>query len=764
MVFRGYDGYHGAMSWSDDIRCLYCDGRLPLYRKITNGQFCSTAHRKAYWKEQERLAVERLHQTHDTLQAYRASANQDVDSIIGVVPITEPEPIPAPLPALEQRPWWISLVNTGTIPMGTFFPSPLSTQPQWPQDGLAGAEPAPLDYSKIVRRPFYACRLFDCGFDLATPAALALTAAQANVQAISLALVPIRAVVHPIVRLDVELQPVYEAVEIVEEQIPAFAGLLALARAVSRDAWHALAVAEPLEIVLRPRLPLDQGESRYAWAPAQLLSAGLRPLAIQQIAMALACPGEAPRAFDLRIGTEAPFLHLLLTPAIPPRLRLAPGRHFALTARNSIAAPLTPEAQTLGSRSAVLPPTPAVPPRLRLAPGCRYAVTTPNSVATPIPPALQMFASELPAIILPPRTVKVLRGAPSARPAPVEEPNPAGLLALPMLAQAAACAIEMHAAPQALLAPQMPRPNVIRPRARLEAQRIAFDPDGAPLPLPEAEPPRPRGFAPLVDFWHRAPRDLKMLGFGIPLLLALALHPRLPKVRVAAPTGAATIQRNFEKAWNTELVNVKQSVTERAAIALDEDFRAGLDDWVSRGDAPTAWSFDATGFVLPGPLALYRPSMSLGDYEMQFLGMIDKKALSWVVRASDFNNFYVIKLVVLKAGPLPQIGVTRYAVVNGKADSRVDTVVPIDAREDTLYRVRLDVHGDEFVLNVQDQLVDAWSEPRLRHGGIGFFTSRGEQSRLRWVQVTHQYDMLGRVCAYLAPYNVAQATSGSWEQ
>ncbi len=59
------------MSWADDIRCLYCDGRLPLYRKITNGQFCSGAHRKSYWQEHERLAVERLHQTHDSLRAYR---------------------------------------------------------------------------------------------------------------------------------------------------------------------------------------------------------------------------------------------------------------------------------------------------------------------------------------------------------------------------------------------------------------------------------------------------------------------------------------------------------------------------------------------------------------------------------------------------------------------------------------------------------------------------------------------------------------------
>ena len=61
-----------SMSWSDDTRCLYCEGRLPLYRKITHGQFCSSAHRKAYWQEHERLAVERLHQTHSSLRSYRS--------------------------------------------------------------------------------------------------------------------------------------------------------------------------------------------------------------------------------------------------------------------------------------------------------------------------------------------------------------------------------------------------------------------------------------------------------------------------------------------------------------------------------------------------------------------------------------------------------------------------------------------------------------------------------------------------------------------
>jgi hypothetical protein len=34
------------------------------------------------------------------------------------------------------------------------------------------------------------------------------------------------------------------------------------------------------------------------------------------------------------------------------------------------------------------------------------------------------------------------------------------------------------------------------------------------------------------------------------------------------------------------------------------------------------------------------------------------------------------------------------------------------------------------------------------------FANRGERARLRWVEVSHQYDALGRVCAYLAPYGI----------
>jgi hypothetical protein len=193
----------------------------------------------------------------------------------------------------------------------------------------------------------------------------------------------------------------------------------------------------------------------------------------------------------------------------------------------------------------------------------------------------------------------------------------------------------------------------------------------------------------------------------------------------------------------------QQAVFNRAAVALDENFRAGLSDWTNRGGSPPSWASDASGFVHPGALALYRPSLGMVDYQMQFLGTIDKKGLSWVARAADFNNYYAIRLTVLKPGPLPSIGVTRYAVINGIPQKRFTTPLLMSAQADTVYRVRLDIQGDHFALSIQDQPVDSWSESRLRRGSIGFFSEKDARSRIASLHVRGHYDMLGRLCAFL---------------
>lgn len=199
-----------------------------------------------------------------------------------------------------------------------------------------------------------------------------------------------------------------------------------------------------------------------------------------------------------------------------------------------------------------------------------------------------------------------------------------------------------------------------------------------------------------------------------------------------------------------KLNNFDRVLLTRAAVELADDFSYGLDSWESRSNA-VQWTYDRTGFIRPRGLALYRPSMNLNDYSVEFLAKIDSSAISWVVRAQDLNNYHVIKLIQRGGGPLPRYAVMRYVVVNGREGPRVEHPLPLNLYKDTLFRIRMNIRGSDFAILVQDSVVDSWSDDRFPTGGVGFFSGLGEEARIRWVQVTYQNDFLGKICAWLAP-------------
>jgi hypothetical protein len=723
----------GLMSWSDDIRCLYCDGRLPLYRKITHGQFCSSAHRKEYWKEQERLAVERLNQTHNSLRAWRpAPLEPTVEPLVragDMIAAVMPEPAAAG-PAIQVGEQTVPVL-TGAIP--TVLEPAVDVAPE-----LIAADPLEYEIETSLRCP---------------------------------------------------------EVEIVHE--PRTLAMVDLVALDLRQSWEACAApgvhrsaalrSDPLEplaarpAIIRPRaIPLWE-DVLVRVLPEPVRIAGLdedkipssdRLSSLSRISICGEAAGRYSRVASLHPLPPAPRPCLIGAQAAPaPLLAPTPGGLLSLDLRHLQPAlgPRQAHVEFVEFRSAKRNPEfhPAIEGTasgagLSLAPGCRYAVApaAPNLRAVtgdrlvPVNPRLLVTLPEHPWELLPP---------------PMPDPPLADTVRLEFETESAPPA---HARPAGILStPQPSRVPCVLPKCRLEPLRGRPVADPLDVPGPEVSAPQPvappRDFAAAqrerniltiaAGFWQNAPRDLKILLVAVPVLIGLALHAPLPKGSIGGS------QTGLREVWNNSITNFRQTMSERAAVALDEDFRSGLDGWGSRTGEPVEWSYDATGFVRPGDLALYTPSTGLADYQLQFLGMIDQKAMSWVVRAADFDNYYVVKMAVTKPGPVPEIGITRYAVINGKAQDRADTAVPISARADTLYRVRMDIHGDDFALAVQDQSVDSWSEPRLRHGGVGFFNSRGEESRVRWVQVTHQYDMLGRLCAYLAPYNIS-STNGSFQQ
>lgn len=254
-------------------------------------------------------------------------------------------------------------------------------------------------------------------------------------------------------------------------------------------------------------------------------------------------------------------------------------------------------------------------------------------------------------------------------------------------------------------------------------------------------------------FWAHAPSDLKWVALGLPLILALIVY----SFKASPPkseTGRPVADSRSHSVIGSELNSIQKVILDRAAIKLYDDFRGGLGSWHGTEGWAKTWKYGEASFLEPGQLALYSPTVNMRDYTMQFLGQIERRSLNWVFRATDSKNYYAMRIVITKAGPLPQASVVRYAVINGKEVGMKTLPLPFPVHSDTLYLVKMEVRGDSFTTYIQSQVVDNFTDSRLEGGGIGFFSPKGDKSYLRWVEVTHQYDVLGRLCALLAPYNV----------
>jgi hypothetical protein len=203
---------------------------------------------------------------------------------------------------------------------------------------------------------------------------------------------------------------------------------------------------------------------------------------------------------------------------------------------------------------------------------------------------------------------------------------------------------------------------------------------------------------------------------------------------------------------------VRETARRRAAITIDDDFSTGTGRW-SGGAAD--WSRDSAGFAVVGSLALLGPSLPMTDYRLEFQGQLERESLAWVFRARDLENYYAMKIAVLKPGPLPTLALFRYRVVGGQAGPSVQVPLRIMLHNESAFRVQMRVSGSDFTTFVNQQQVDFWTDDRFASGGIGFFCDKGSRARLYWVKITHQDDLVGKLCSYFAPNDFSR--NGSWK-
>jgi hypothetical protein len=184
------------------------------------------------------------------------------------------------------------------------------------------------------------------------------------------------------------------------------------------------------------------------------------------------------------------------------------------------------------------------------------------------------------------------------------------------------------------------------------------------------------------------------------------------------------------------------------SISLQENFRADLRNWQGAASSARAGLDDwvvRAGATYPGQLKLWKPTIALADYQLQFETAIESKAVGWAVRASDTSNFYATKLLVTNSKSGDRAEVVRWAVIAGEMSNRVQLPIPISMETNTNYGVEVRVKGSRFTTFVNGQLVDTWTDERLRYGGVGFFSDGGERAALHWASINQREGFLNRL-------------------
>ncbi|MCU0247102.1 MAG: hypothetical protein MUC42_11040 [Bryobacter sp.] len=185
---------------------------------------------------------------------------------------------------------------------------------------------------------------------------------------------------------------------------------------------------------------------------------------------------------------------------------------------------------------------------------------------------------------------------------------------------------------------------------------------------------------------------------------------------------------------------IKRTFPSTPPTRLQDTFQASLNDWVVTNGRRSPllgagdWSV-REGMVRPGRIRLWQPSLKLADYRFDFDGQIERKGMSWAFRAPNIRNFYATKISVRKTSPEPTYEIVRYSVVNGVEGTRTKLPLPFTLPTSTTWHVEMRVRGDRFSTMVNGQVVDTWSDDRLKAGGVGFFSEPGETAAIHNVNL-----------------------------
>jgi hypothetical protein len=327
---------------------------------------------------------------------------------------------------------------------------------------------------------------------------------------------------------------------------------------------------------------------------------------------------------------------------------------------------------------------------------------TPQPVKKPVPPT---------------EAVQAKQSAPATPPQPVQ-PKAAAKPAVPDPSSKSAPVKSAPTAPKAPpVQPQKPMPaatSVSLPAKREPAQRT-----------PEAKD-EPAVKTAAAASSTAAPADHTVPNFGA--VVNTSIFGSL-KVKLGIGALAGVI------AGVTYFGFVGKSNIRSASSTKSSD--VGMSIMVGEGGWVENWAGDPIGQHGGREITIYRPSLKLSDYRIEFQGQIDTKSIGWIFRAADPDNYYAMKLQLISPELPLTVVLYKYIVLKGRQVQVGRVPIEVPVRNDTVFSIRVDVRGPKFNTYVQGQPVDVWTDDQLRSGGVGFLNERSERGKIKSVSLSY---------------------------
>ena len=263
-------------------------------------------------------------------------------------------------------------------------------------------------------------------------------------------------------------------------------------------------------------------------------------------------------------------------------------------------------------------------------------------------------------------------GKPTAPPSPKEAGAKGGKSVAP----------KVQPAPSVKITPPAAKPREEdKPKTLPAAEKIAAEKVEKAVEPPSAPKPKP---APVAVEAAGAPVEIEAPSFGAQGGNTSFLSTLKGKLAIGGVAAVLCLGAYFIFGGKSPAPAPNQ------AAAAD---KAGPSIMVGGGGWVEGWSGDPNGAHFGRQITIYRPSLKLSDYRIEFKGEIEHKSLGWVFRATDPENYYAMKLAITTPGLEPKISLVKSVVSEGKETQAGKTPINLDVRLDTQYSVRVDVRG-----------------------------------------------------------------------